>query len=99
MLRRQRVPPAIRVRVEHGRPVYLAASRRGMAQGAVVQAAGPWRTSGGWWTSEDLPPKGGNYTISQWNRDEWDVALSSGVVCRIFQDRTTERWFLEGTYD
>lgn len=85
-LRRQRIPPAIRVSVEHGRPVYLAASRRDMPQGAVTRAAGPWRTTGGWWDRA-------------WNRDEWDVALSSGAVCRIFQDRTTERWFLEGTYD
>ena len=34
-----------------------------------------------------------------WNRDEWDVALNSGAVCRIYQDRTTERWFLDGVYD
>jgi len=33
------------------------------------------------------------------NRDEWDVSLSSGVVCRIFHDRTAERWFLEAIYD
>jgi protein ImuB len=94
-LRRQRIPPAIRVSVEHGRPVYLAASRRGMPQGAVTQAAGPWRASGGWWVS-DARRAGGT---GPWNRDEWDVALSSGAVCRIFQDRTTERWFLEGIYD
>ena len=60
VLRRQRHPPAIRVSVEHGRPVYLAASRRGMPQGAVVQAAGPWRASGGWW-------EGGRVG---WNRDD-----------------------------
>jgi protein ImuB len=96
VLRRQRVPPAIRVSVEHGRPVHLAASKRGMPQGAVTQAAGPWRTSGGWWT---LPPKGGSHEICPWSRDEWDVALESGAVCRIYQDRTTERWFLEGVYD
>jgi protein ImuB len=86
VLRRQRIPPAIRVSVGHGRPVYIAAAKRGMPQGAVTQAAGPWRTSGGWWS--------GN-----WNRDEWDVALKSGAVCRIYQDRTTGRWFLEGIYD
>jgi protein ImuB len=98
ILRRQRHPPAIRVSVEHGRPVYLAASRRSMPQGAVVQAAGPWRTSGGWW-SADLPPEGGSYRTTPWNRDEWDVALSSGIICRIFRDRTTERWHLEAIYD
>lgn len=96
-LRRQRVPPAIRVSVEHGRPVYLAASRRGMPQGAVVQAAGPWRASGGWWEGGPVAPKPSGE--GGWNRDEWDIALSSGAVCRIFQDRTTGRWFLEGTYD
>jgi protein ImuB len=102
VLRRQRVPPAIRVSVEHGRPVYLAAARRGMPQGAVTQAAGPWRTSGGWWALPpvvDLPPEGGSHTNGPWSRDEWDVALTSGAVCRIYQDRTTERWFLEGIYD
>jgi protein ImuB len=91
-LRRQRVPPAIRVSVESGRPVYIASSKRGMPHGAVVQAAGPWRASGGWWPSDVR-------SDAEWNRDEWDVALASGVVCRIFQDRTTERWFLEGLYD
>lgn len=95
-LRRQRVPSAIRVSVEQGRPVYVAAARRGMPQGAVIQAAGPWRTSGGWWA---LPPTGGSHEICPWSRDEWDVALTSSAVCRICQDRTTERWFLEGIYD
>jgi protein ImuB len=87
VLRRQRVPPAIRVSVERGRPVHVASSRRGIPYGAVVQAAGPWRTSGAWWTDKS------------WNRNEWDVALNSGSVCRIYQDRTTHRWFLEGIYD
>ena len=114
LIRRRRVPPAIRVSVEHGRPVYLAASKRGMPQGAVTQAAGPWRTSGGWWTlPPDQPPprlrrsaealrakaEGGSHEICPWSRDEWDVALTSGAVCRIFQDQTTERWFLDGIYD
>ncbi len=143
VIRRQRVPPAIRVNVERGRPVFLSASRRGMPSGAVTQAAGPWRTSGGWWARAacDLPPKGGSHgngesacgpreaaerspakpdrrarasgggaplalsnadTLSanhSWNRDEWDVALASGAICRIFQDRSTGRWFLEGVYD
>ena len=87
VLRRQRIPPAIRVSVERGRPVHIAASRRGMPYGAVTQAAGPWRTSGGWWTN------------THWNRNEWDVALTSGAVCRVYQDRTTDRWYLEGVYD
>ena len=96
-MRRQRVPPAIRVNVERGRPVFLSASRRGMPSGAVTQVAGPWRTSGGWWCARDLPPA--TTLALSWNRDEWDVALASGAICRIFQDRSTGRWFLDGTYD
>ena len=110
-LRRQRHPPAIRVSVERGRPAHLAAARRGMPCGPVTRAAGPWRSSGGWWASSgaggqglshgaaaaaDAVPRRGEHG---WNRDEWDVALGSGAVCRIFQDRTTGRWFLEGMYD
>ncbi len=47
---------------------------------------------------ELVPPKPRSGE-GEWNRDEWDVALTSGAVCRIYQDRTTGRWFLEGTYD
>ena len=99
VLRRHRLPPAIRVSVERGRPVHVASSTRGMPHGAVVQAAGPWRASGDWWVA-DLPPKGGRSERGgRYNRDEWDVALANGIVCRIFHDRMAERWFLEAIYD
>ena len=111
VLRRQRIPPAIRVNVSGGRPVYLAPSRRGIPSGAVVQSAGPWRASGGWWlTQHDLNrtesdavrpalPPASSAPCGAWNRSEWDVALAHGEACRIFQDRTTGRWFFEGLYD
>lgn len=87
VLRRERRSVALSVRVERGRPVYIAPDRRGVPYGAIVQAAGPWRTSGEWWSDR------------AWNHSEWDVALKSGAVCRIYQDRTTERWFFAGLYD
>jgi len=87
VLRRQRRPQVIHVSIERGRPAHIASSRRGVPHGAIVQAAGPWRLSGGWWTDRD------------WNRSEWDVALKNGAVCRIYQDRVTDRWFLDGVYD
>jgi protein ImuB len=87
VLRRRRGSIALSVNVAHGRPVHIGPSRRGIPYGAITQAAGPWRTSGDWWT--DQP----------WNRNEWDVALTSGAVCRIYQDRATACWFLEGVYD
>jgi protein ImuB len=88
VLRRYRPPAAIRVRVERGRPVHIPVDRKGMPGGAVQQSAGPWRTSGEWWNSN-----------GHWDRDEWDVSLSDGSVCRIYCDRVTERWFLDGVID
>ena len=89
ILRRFRPPVAIRVTVDRGRPIRVAIDRRGMPGGQVERAAGPWRTSGAWW---DGP-------ISAWDRDEWDVALSDGSVCRLFHDRLNDRWFLDGVLD
>ncbi len=87
-LRRFRPPVAIRVAVERGRPAAVAIDRRGMPGGRVERAAGPWRTSGAWW---DGP--------ARWDRDEWDVAFADGAVCRIYRDRLTAHWFLEGVID
>lgn len=64
----------------------------GFQDGAIVQAAGPWRSSGAWWqpsTERD----------GAWDRDEWDVALENGTAYRVFQDRTTGRWWVEGEID
>jgi protein ImuB len=88
VLRRFRPPVAVRVAVERGRPVRVAIDRRGMPGGDVEQQAGPWRTSGAWWDA-GVP----------WDRDEWDVALSDGSLCRLFHDRLIDRWFLDGVFD
>lgn len=34
-----------------------------------------------------------------WNRDEWEVALADGAVYRIFRDRLTDAWFIDGVVD
>lgn len=34
-----------------------------------------------------------------WDRDEWDVALSDGVIYRVFHDRTTQAWFIDAVAD
>src|SRR5262249_19283160 len=65
-LRRCRHPVPARVAVAGGRPVRVTTDRRGYAGGAVVQSAGPWRTSGDWWA-------GGGQPLPSWDRDEWDV--------------------------
>jgi protein ImuB len=89
MLRRFRPPVAVRVATERGRPVRLAIDRRGMPGGQVAQASGPWRTSGAWWDA----------VSTAWDRDEWDIAVSDGSMCRLYHDRIADRWFLDGILD
>ena len=48
--------------------------RQQAAEARVVGCAGPWRVSGEWWDA------------GAWARDEWDVALSDGAVCRLARD-------------
>ena len=76
-----RPPLPATVALDHNRPVRLSAPG---IHGKVLNAAGPWRTSGDWWST------------TVWNRDEWDIALSNGSLYRIYRD---SRWFVEGSYD
>jgi protein ImuB len=65
------------------RPIRIASTG---IHGKVLNAAGPWRTSGNWWTS------------NPWNRDEWDITLTNSTLYRIYHE-PPDRWFVEGTYD
>jgi protein ImuB len=77
-----RPPRAARVAIASGQPSFLAADG---IRGKVVELAGPWRTSGDWWTSDP------------WSRDEWDIALSDGGMYRLYCE--PRGWFVEGSYD
>ncbi|MFI5246003.1 MAG: hypothetical protein ACHQQR_12300 [Gemmatimonadales bacterium] len=92
-LHRCRHPVPARVAVADGRPARVTTDRRGFAGGAVVQCAGPWKVSGDWW----MGVAGGSG--GAFNRDEWDVALSDGAAYRIFRDRDTDGWFIDGIVD
>jgi protein ImuB len=85
-LRRFRHPVPIRVAVEGARPSRVIADRPGIAGGHVHASAGPWHTSGEWWNDG-------------WDRDEWDVALDDGTICRVYQNRATRAWFMDGVVD
>ncbi len=88
-LRRFRFPVPTRVQMQEGRPIRIVTDRNGFSSGAVVQAAGPWRTSGEWWTHQP----------QAWDRDEWDVAMADGTIYRLVVERGVGQWFLEGVVD
>jgi hypothetical protein len=94
--RRFRLPIPVRVRVDDGRPARLTTDRHGVTGGVIVQAAGPWRTSGEWWAGESgrAPARS-----EAWDRDEWDIAMTDGTVYRLFVERDVGQWFLEGVVD
>jgi protein ImuB len=108
-IRRFRIPIPARVHVHEGVPVRINSDRRGLSGGVVDRYAGPWRSSGGWWIDEAgragrasvvreapatrLVTKGG------WDRDEWDVTLSDGATYRVYRERDTDAWFIEGVVD
>lgn len=65
-------------------PKNLAASG---IRGHVLRHAGPWKTSGDWWSS------------TSWSREEWDVALDDGALYRIYQESASSEWFVHAVYD
>ena len=79
-----RPPLAARVETEAGIPQKLWTR---VCRGEIVKIAGPWRTSGDWWRPDS------------WNRDEWDLALTDGALYRIYRERATKQWYVEGAYD
>lgn len=81
-LRVFRPPRAATVALSSGQPGFVHASN---IRGKVVEFAGPWRTSGDWWTAD------------AWQRDEWDVALSDGALYLL--SCTPYGWFVDGSYD
>ena len=90
-LRRLRPPRTIEVepdplgRGEGQGPARIRLDGRGPI--SVITCAGPWRLSGEWW---DADP---------WVREEWDVELANGLVCRLARDGLQGVWYLDGIYD
>ena len=75
--------PAV-VDLREGAPIRVEAA--GIA-GPVLASAGPWRTTGEWWTD------------TAWIREEWDVALPDGAVYRLALDRAAGTWTIDAVYD
>jgi protein ImuB len=83
-LRVFRPPLAASVVLIDGRPARLACPERPTLRGDVTWCAGPWRSSGEWWSEQ------------AWSREEWDIALD-GALYRVYRD--PNGWFVEGSYD
>jgi protein ImuB len=84
-VRALRPPLPARVRVAGGRPAWLASA---LANGRIERAAGPWRTSGRWWSPEE-----------RFAFDHYDVATGDGWVVRLRLDLLHQRWEIDGVYD
>ncbi|HEX6774212.1 MAG TPA: DNA polymerase Y family protein [Methylomirabilota bacterium] len=81
-MRRLRPPRPVEVALAGGMPAHLHTA--GLT-GRIVAGAGPWRISGDWWTETPFA------------RDEWDVELADGTLCRLTRD--SRGWRLEAIYD
>jgi protein ImuB len=84
-VRALRPPLAARVRVAGGRPAWLESA---LANGRIERSAGPWRSSGRWWSPEE-----------RFAFDHYDVATGDGWVVRLRLDLLRQRWEIDGVYD
>ena len=84
-IRALRPPLPAHVHLRAGRPESL---RSALANGDVVRCAGPWRTTGGWWTE-----------TSRFAFDSYDVATSDGQLVRLRHDLLRDRWHIDAAYD
>jgi protein ImuB len=86
--RRFHPPQPIEVLMDRDGPSALRGQSGGdIGTTRVLVAAGPYRSSGAWWTEESF------------SRDYWDVHAADGAVYRMHQDRTNGTWFVDGYYD
>ena len=84
-VRALRPPIPAQVHAPHGTPEWV---RSGLANGAVQRCAGPWRTTGGWWSDDD-----------RFAFDHFDVLTADGQVFRLRRDWVARRWEIDAIYD
>jgi len=84
-LRVLRPPVNAQVRQRGEQPVWI---RSPVANGPVLRCAGPWRTTGGWWSRE------GRFAF-----DHFDVLTRDGTICRLRFDHVARCWQVDAVYD
>ena len=84
-----RPPAQAKIRIQLGKFDHLkCVASTHQLTGRVVFQSGPWAASGHWWSSTE-----------QWAREEWDLGLADGTLCRVFQNLVDNQWYVEGVYD
>ena len=83
-------------------------------QGKILWSAGPWRSSGDWWTENANKQDEDSVATEQsgpWDREEWDIAVAYAsknntrgnydnvALYRIYRDLATDDWFVDASYD
>jgi protein ImuB len=98
----------LHVRLSEGRPVNVTAvatpSDQSELRGKILWSAGPWRSSGDWWTENAVGESASKDQACSWDREEWDVALlnenGGGVALyRIYRNLASGCWFADASYD
>ncbi|MEN8159745.1 MAG: hypothetical protein ABFS41_06730, partial [Myxococcota bacterium] len=84
-VRALRPPLAARIRLTGGRPRWIESA---LANGRIVELAGPWRTSGRWWSETE-----------RFAFDHYDAATDDGWLIRLRLDLLTHRWEIDALYD
>jgi protein ImuB len=84
-LRALRPPVPAEVRAPRGRPEWI---RSAVANGPIVGLAGPWRTTGGWWSPE-----------RRFAFDSFDARTGDGNVIRLRCDLMHGGWQVDAIYD
>lgn len=85
VLRALRPPVRAVVRWVGGRPRWVQSA---VANGQVLAVAGPWRTTGGWWSPE------GYFAV-----DHFDLQTNDGTLARFRFDLLRRTWHVDGVYD
>ena len=84
-LRALRPPVTAQVRRHQQSPAWI---RSAVANGRVVCCAGPWRTTGSWWSPEE-----------RFAFDHFDVQTEDGVVVALRFDHVRREWQIDAVYD
>jgi len=85
VVRALRPPVRAEVEVRQGSP---KAIRSAVSCGRVTNVAGPWRTTGRWWSEEE-----------RFALDHFDVQVSDGTILRLCFDWLRRDWQIDAIYD